>query len=382
MTKYVQIARGDSQTAAILCQLIRMVKEPSFQIKVSLLQTVVWQKIGNLASRQGVLAYILDAISLLPKENLPAKELLLQWIGETVAQENSYKNHAQAISELSAFYESHGIKMMLLKGWGLSLNYPHPNHRPTGDVDIWLYGDQERGDELLSKEKDIHPIKSSHHTIFFNKDVEVENHITFIEIDCHKPDGSEEVLLQYAKEPAIEVQGANGNTVLLPSPNLNAYFLLRHSSGHFATENITLRHLLDWGFFVEKYHGEIDWDALYANAKEKNMHVFLDCQNAICVNELGFPPDIFPIRERHPELEKRIFNDILYPEFQEIAPDMKKHFVKYCYVKTKRHLANKWKYDITYKEHFLSILSRFAWNRIKAPYSFSDMVNDRKNGND
>lgn len=378
MTKKIQMASGTPQTTSIVCQLIRLVKDPSCQIEHSLLKTPDWNKVGLFASRQGVLSFILDAISMLPKENQPVKELLLQWIGETVAQESSYKNHAQAISELSAFYESHGIKMMLLKGWGLSLNYPHPNHRPTGDVDIWLYGSQEKGDELLEKEKDIHPIKSSHHTIFFYNGIEVENHITFIEVDCHKPDGSEDVLLNYAQEPAVEVKGINGNKVLLPSPNFNAYFLLRHSSGHFATENITLRHLLDWGFFVEKYHDEIDWVALYTNAKDKNIHLFLDCQNAICVNELGFNPEHFPIRERHPELEKRIFNDILFPEFQETAPDMKRNFVKYCYVKTKRHFANKWKYDITYKEHFLSILSRFAWNRLKAPYSFSDMVNDRK----
>ena len=105
------------------------------------------------------------------------------------------------------------------------------------------------------------------------------------------------------------------------------------------------------------------------------MHRFLDCHNAISVNELGFRPDFFPIHERRPDLERRVFNDILYPEFQETVPDMKKKFAKYCYVKTKRHFANKWKYDITYKESFLSILSRFAWNRIRTPYSFNDMVN-------
>ena len=73
------------------------------------------------------------------------------------------------------------------------MNYPKPNHRPCGDVDIWGYGDQEKADALLEKEKDIHPIKSSHHTIFNYEDV--ENHITFIEVDCHEADGSEEVFI-------------------------------------------------------------------------------------------------------------------------------------------------------------------------------------------
>lgn len=108
------------------------------------------------------------------------------------------------------------------------------------------------------------------------------------------------------------------------------------------------------------------------------MHIFLDCQNAICVNELGFSPEHFPVRKSRPELEKRIFNDIISPEFNEDAPDMRQNFLKYCYVKTKRNFANKWKYDITYKESFYSILFRFAWNRIKSPYSFADIMDKNK----
>lgn len=370
-----RISQEDSFLAETACHLIRKVIAPSYQMPLDKIKTVDWRKLRSFATRQGVSAFVFDAVSELPEGIRPEREALLQWIGSVLMQEANYKRHANAISKLSAFYASHDIKMMLLKGWGLSFNYPHPNHRPTGDMDIWLYGDQAKGDEFLEAEKGIHPIKSSHHTVFTFNGVEVENHITFIETDCHKPDGSEELLLKYATtEPALEVAGINGNKILLPSVNLNAYFLLRHSSAHFATENITLRHLLDWAFFVEKYHNDIDWDALYANAKDKNIHIFLDCQNAICVDKFGFPQKHFPVRANHPELEERIFKDILFPEFRSKAPGMRQNFAKYCYVKTKRHFANKWKYDITYKENFLSILFRFARNRVKSPYTYGDLA--------
>lgn len=104
----------------------------------------------------------------------------------------------------------------------------------------------------------------------------------------------------------------------------------------------------------------------------------MDCQNAICVNELGFPAEHFPVRICRPALEKRIFMDILFPEFTDEAPPMRRNFLKYCYVKTRRNFANRWKYDITYKESFLSILFRFAWNRIRSPYSFADIMNKNK----
>lgn len=370
-----RISQDDLFLARTTCHLIRKVIAPSYQIPFAEIKSVDWGRLKGFAARQGVSTFIFDAISELPEGIRPSQEVLIQWIGSVLIQEANYKRHANAISELSAFYASHDIKMILLKGWGLSLNYPHPNHRPTGDMDIWLYGDQSKGDEFLKTEKGIHPIKSSHHTVFSFNGVEVENHITFIETDCHKPDGSEELLINYAaSEPALVVAGMNGDKILIPSVNFNAYFLLRHSSAHFATESITLRHLLDWAFFVEKYHQDIDWEALYTNAKDKNIHIFLDCQNAICVDKFGFSQDHFPVRTPCPELEERIFNDTLFPEFCSKAPAMRQNFAKYCYVKTKRHFANKWKYAITYRENFLSIFLRFARNRIKSPYAYGDLV--------
>lgn len=368
-----------TNAANVLCHLLRKVINPTIMTEEDLLKNANWDDVKNLALRQGVHAIIFDVVSKLPPELRPDRESLIRnWIGYVIAIEKYHKKHADAISDLSLFYEKNGIKMMLLKGWGLSLNYPQPNHRPSGDIDIWLYGKQKFADKILSVEMDIRPIKSSHHTIFQYKGVEVENHITFIETDCHKADGSEEILLDYAREPAIEVGGEKGNTILLPSANLNAFFLLRHSSAHFATENITLRHLLDWAFFVNKYHTDIDWEKLYVHALDKNMHIFLDCLNAICVDVLGFDSSCFPIHRRYPLLQKRIFLDILYPEFKEIAPSMRSNFVKYCYVKTKRQFANKWKYGITYKESFWSILLRFAWNRIRTPYSFGDIIKNKR----
>lgn len=359
----------------LLCQLVRTIVNPSYTIDYNLFKFVDWNVVKRKAMQQGISALVFDAISNMPDDFWPSKKIRIQWITEVVQQENIYLKHANVIAELTSFYESHDIKMMLLKGWGLSLNYPKPCHRQNGDIDIWLYGNQVKGDSILEKEKGIHPIKSSHHTIFYYDGIEVENHITFIEVDCHKADGSEDIIMRYANEPAIEVDGIKGKTILLPPPNLNAFFLLRHSSAHFATSGICLRHLLDWGFFVEKHYDNIDWKELYCNAHSKNMHVFLDCINAICVEHLGFTKGKFPIQKSHIQLQNRIWKDILNPEFSVNAPPMRKNFVKYCYVKTQRHFANKWKHDIAYNEHFFITLLRFAWNRIKSPYSFGDIIN-------
>lgn len=322
----------NQQTTSVVVELLKKVITPDYTIDTSCIYNVSWPAVIELATEQGVLGVIFDAIQELPCELRPDMDYLMDWLGQVSYQEELYSHHELALSSLSDFYKSHGYKMMVLKGWWLSLNYPVPQHRPTGNLDISLHVEQEEADILLENEKGLQPIKSSHHTIFFYEGVEVENHITFIEVDCHRADGSEDVLLEYTKNEPTKVLSSSGSEILLPSANFNAYFLLRHSTAHFSTERITLRHLLDWVFFVNKFYRDIDWDSLYQNAKKRNMHIFLDCQNAICVDIFGFAPERFPIRDRRNKLERRIFDDIIHPEFQDIAPNMKHNFIKYCYL--------------------------------------------------
>lgn len=73
----------------------------------------------------------------------------------------------RVLADLAGFYAAHGIDLMLLKGYGMSLNYPIPNHRPCGDLDIWLYGRQKEADALLHKERDIAIDKDKHHHTVF-----------------------------------------------------------------------------------------------------------------------------------------------------------------------------------------------------------------------
>lgn len=97
----------------------------------------------------------------------------MEWIGETLqGYEYRYELYQRAIAELAEFYNSHGFKMMVLKGYACSLDWPKPEHRPCGDIDIWLFGQQREADAaLVSWFKVQDPsfkIDSSHHhhTVF------------------------------------------------------------------------------------------------------------------------------------------------------------------------------------------------------------------------
>ena len=101
-----------------------------------------WREIYDLSSVQGVLAQAWDGMQLLPEAMRPPRALRLQWAVNVERIEKVYRRQERAIARLAAFYREHAIPMMLLKGYGLSLFYPVPEHRPCGDIDIWLFGRQ------------------------------------------------------------------------------------------------------------------------------------------------------------------------------------------------------------------------------------------------
>ena len=99
---------------------------------------VCWAKVITEATKQGVQGLCFDGLELLPAEQRPDKEVLLEWLGQVVCFERLYESHRKAIDALSCFYQQNGIRMMLLKGYGLSLYWPKPEHRSVGDMDIYL----------------------------------------------------------------------------------------------------------------------------------------------------------------------------------------------------------------------------------------------------
>ena len=114
---------------------------------------VAWNALERLAAAQGLSALIVDGIEQMPVEIRPPKRVLMQWIGETLQGNDRYELYRRAIADLSAFYNEHGFKMMLLKGYACSIDWPKPEHRPCGDIDIWQFGQQKEADAALVKEK-------------------------------------------------------------------------------------------------------------------------------------------------------------------------------------------------------------------------------------
>ena len=373
-----------------------------------------WQSLHDLANMQGLGAIIVDGIEQLKIKSeelkvdisLPPKSVMLQLIGVVLQNyEQRYKLYRRAIAELAGFYNSHGFKMMVLKGYACSQDWPKPGHRPSGDIDIWLFGQQKEADALLAKEKGIKVDASHHHhTVFKWHSVTVENHYDFINVHARRSNAKLERIFKELgnirhtddsdkgsirskliknynqnrplseithgmKIPCVELYGER---VYLPSADLHALFLIRHAAAHFAAAKITLRQVLDWAFFVEKHGNEVDWSWLASVLEEFGMKQFFDVLNAICMEDLGFVFSHTDITENtevavvDSRQKDRVLNDILEPEFREDEPS---RLLPRAWFRYRRWQANSWKQQLCYNESRWSVFWSGVWNHLLKPSS-------------
>ena len=334
---------------------------PSRVILNRLPKEIDWSAMKALAEQQRLSAIIVDGVDKLPEELRPPKPMLLQWIGSTLqGYECRYEQYRRTIAEMAGWYNSHGIKMMVLKGLACSLDWPKPEHRPCGDIDIWQFGRQKEADEVLIKEKGI-KIDSAHHhhTVFFWRDFMVENHYNFLNVHHHKSNVEiEEILKELGQDDSHFIE-LFGEKVFLPSPNLHALFLLRHSMSNFASTGLSLRQLLDWAFFVKAHGKEVDWQWLMDVLEKYGMKPLFQIYNAICVEDLGFDSQWFPTIQFKPKVKERVLNDILSREF---AEKEKGGFICRAIFKYRRWRSNAWKHELCFKE---SMWSAF-WSGVKS----------------
>lgn len=333
-----------------------------------------WAEIIKSSNSQAVTALVIDGLqnyiesnpgcNPFVNETVGDKMKRIQWLGNIVAFERMYAKHEKTMANLAQLYATKDLRMMVLKGYGLSLDWPVPNHRSVGDLDIYNFGKWKEADDLVTKEHGIKVDEGhEHHTIFNFNGVPVENHYDFINTKAHRDAPKIETQLKMLAEREsreIEVQGAK---IYLPSADFNAIFLMRHMGQHFAGEHLNLRQVLDWGFFMRAHHNEVNWNKAINFLKEIGLRTFFNQINAICADYLGFSETCFPNIERNKELEERILMDILHPEFAEEKPTS--GLFPILSFKLRRWWHNRWKHPLVYKEWLLPMFVTLLWSHLR-----------------
>lgn len=338
-------------------------------------ELVDWKMVMNLVLNQGIVGICFDAFCHIPRSARPDDKLFIKWMGQTLLMEERYRKYEETIIKLSEIAHNLGMKMLVLKGYGCSRNYPQPKYRPCGDIDIFLIsengihsaGMMQHFETYLENTKGIKVnAPNTHHTQFEFQHFLVENHATILDVDAHK---SSIYLNNLLEDLALSAEPLTirDTQVWLPSVMFNSIHLLRHMANDFASVNTTIRNVLDWATFIETH--EIDWPFVHKVADKANMNRFLDAINGICVNTLGYSAHKFPIEIKDGIMEHKVLKEILTCSDRQEHPQSGDSFMErlsYDFRKAHRMWRNSWKYQIVYNE---SLLESFLWkvkSRMKA----------------
>lgn len=320
-----------------------------------------WNSVFQLAQQQGVLAIIWDSVckladeGRLPSEQMPDRALKLQWALNTEKIKGRYGKQRELAEKLADAFAENGINTYVLKGLAISGYYPTPKYRECGDLDCYL-ATTEEDDKFVCRYEDGNKIAESvgakverdfykHSHINF-KGLMVENHAFCTAVRGSKDRKALERHLQHllATKPSTPIDGTH---LLRPCADFNALFLTAHSFGHFLTEGIKLRHILDWALLLKAEQENIDWAEFYAWCDRMHYTKFVDALTAISVKYLGLEISN-PLIHTHSDLRDKVLEDVLYSKNSIHNTGASKGKKRMMIIRNK--LLGSWKYRELYEK--------------------------------
>ncbi len=331
-----------------------------------------WEYLYRQARKQGLTGLVYDAISSLPTQQLP-RNLHLRWVAHVEAIEERYHQQQHALEKLGALYRQHDIRILLLKGIGLSTMYPFPSHREGGDIDVYLFGDYEKANRIMEKNGiDVNTVISINpkHAIFYVKGIPVENHRYFLNIDHAFKSNRilQDQLFNILKTHPCESLQVGEETIYLPPPMFNAYYLIMHIITHLAGFGVVLRHLCDWTIFLKTYHDTLDFKELKDVLADAGYLKAVNLLTTLCVHHLDLAVDhAGPFYTSSNKSEDKLLQKaILHPRYEDVSNI--KHPLKVVYIKTARSIEHM-KINILLHGYRFALTYLFAilGKRIKQP---------------
>ena len=257
-----------------------------------------WEALHDLAFRQTVVPLVTDGINRLPKELLPAEpERLDPFLGDLMATANRNRVLDAFIPKLFAALE--GIPVVLVKGQALAQDYPDPERRQPGDIDLLLLPSsyETAKDILLPKAtKVLDEEKEIWHQGMRFRSVEVEIHGCISTLMSRKLDRKLAALLEEQFDgrpfPVVSIGGAE---IPVPDADFNAVYIFVHFLQHYWSGGVGLRQLVDWMTFVTVHKRDIHPVVLEVRLKDLGLLRLWKVFTGFAQEYLGCPVEKLPL---------------------------------------------------------------------------------------
>lgn len=301
-----------------------------------------WHSLYRLAAEQGVMGLLFPTVEgHLASPRVP-REVAYGWMLSVERVKQRAKRMEQATDHLLSLYAAEGLHPLLLKGRMLARYYPCPSLRESGDVDLYLGADYERGNQIARAHgAEMQPGHlTEKHAAFEFEGVLFENHCTLLDLRGGVARRLEQMLQR-------ELQGAEQTPegFLISSPLFNALFVLRHAASHFAW-GISLRHLCDWGLLLHHEGSQIDFEQWHECLAKGGMLAFHNAFTRAAELVTGLPLHDYLLGESGCDQTDRVVEDCFFSCNRASRP-------RTLGQKLHRMWQTRWKYKILLPDSYL-----------------------------
>ena len=267
-----------------------------------------WGSVVRLAKSQSVLGVVGQV--MLSDEQIAAgmsqelKAKVKKFVMSNMLTHNLLNN--TLIKVVSALREG-GVESVLLKGQGLARNYPQPELRQCGDIDLYIgLNNGERVHDLLAPvavkiDGKEYLTVGKHYHVTMQGGVEVEvhrytdNHLT------KKLEETYQAASDKGTSEGLVTYDFAGTPVNTPADDFNAFFIFNHLFHHFLTSGIGLRQFCDWMMFLHMRNGKLDLEYLHKLLIDMELLGPWQAFGCVLVDRLGMPEEEFPFFDRKQE---------------------------------------------------------------------------------
>ncbi len=211
-----------------------------------------WDVLMDMSAEQNVLAWVWDGICKLPKEIQPPRQQRINWGLSAQEVWNTYEHQRMVLKDIVKVCAHNNIRLLLLKGMGLSQMYPKPESRMSSDIDIFLFGDYEKGNKVLANNSFY---VGGKHSVFNYSGVTIENHQNFFIHGTKLQKRVDNYLFLSTEESVLTEEGYYVLPVMA-----GLVHLLVHSLVHLNNplERITIRNIVDFAYYIFKHKHQLD----------------------------------------------------------------------------------------------------------------------------
>ena len=326
-----------------------------------------WNKLLEIANESSVTAIATESLDKSPKGTVPT-DIAIKMYEVQKESETKHTLQEKILGELSEKFNKEGIETVQLKGVGLSMNYPNPNHRFGGDIDIFTRmkgtvtenrsNSSDIVDNMMISEGrhiDDYNLPKVKHSEFEYDGVRIENHRYFVNKERFVEAKKIDAFLHKALNPREQIL-PNGTKILVPSKEFNTVFLAQHAFQHYILGGIDIHHLTDWATHLQSNGMEFPGE-LKGTRLEEFTNAFTNLSNKYLGTKIKAP--------ENKEYEEKLLQILLNPKSDSMPENLNN--LEVVLFKTRR-LIKKAKHAREYGgRNIAKVLVQTALDKLKDP---------------